>query len=179
MSYSITIQTRTPEETRKLGELIGRQAQPGDIYLLTGPLGAGKTCLTQGVGLGLEVPDRLRSPTFVLMTRRQGRLRLDHLDLYRIEDPAEVWDLGVDELLFGEGVCIVEWADKAAELFPPESCWISMDYGSRGPNPEELEFGESLRTLTITGCSTRYESLLQLVAAAFTPLLSTDQETAG
>ena len=151
MTHSISFHTRSPEETQALGELIGRQAQPGDIYLLTGPLGAGKTCLSQGVARGLAVPENLRSPTFVLMTRHQGRLLLHHLDLYRINDPWEAWDLGLDEELFGQGVCIVEWADKAEELFPPESCWIDFDYGE----------GESLRVVKVSAPTPRYSSLLR------------------
>ena len=157
MSWSIRIQTHGPQRTQELGEVIGRNAQPGDIYLLIGPLGAGKTCLSQGIARGLEVPEHLRSPTFVLMTRRQGRLALNHLDLYRINDPWEAWDLGVDEQLFDAGVCIVEWADKAAELFPPESCWIALEYG-----PDE-----SQRAITITVTSPRYDALLRRLTAAF------------
>ena len=125
--------------------------------MLTGPLGAGKTCLTQGIGRGLNVQENVRSPTFVLMTRRQGRLVLNHLDLYRIEDPLEVWDLGVDEELFGDGVCVVEWADKAADLFPEESCWISLDYGAV----------EDSRTVVVSSTSERFGLLLERLAAAF------------
>ncbi len=157
MTGILRIQTNSPEETQRLGELIGRQARAGDIYLLTGPLGAGKTCLTQGIGRGLEVPENLRSPTFVLMTRHRGRLLLHHLDLYRINDPWEAWDLGVDEQLFSDGVCIVEWADKAKDLFPPESLWLDLEYGT----------DDSERLLTLTAVSPIYESLLKSLAASF------------
>ncbi len=125
--------------------------------MLTGPLGAGKTCLTQGIGRGLNVRENVRSPTFVLMTRRQGRLVLHHLDLYRIEDPLEVWDLGLDEELFGDGVCVVEWADKAADLFPEESCWISLDYGPVADS----------RTVVVSSTSERFGLVLERLAAAF------------
>ena len=157
MNSSLRIQTQGPEQTQALGEVVGREAQPGDIYLLTGPLGAGKTCLTQGIGRGLDVPGHVRSPTFVLMSRHQGRLVLHHLDLYRIDDPWEAWDLGVDEQLFGGGVCVVEWADKAAELFPPECCCIAMEYGP----------GENQRSVTLSATSPRYRGVLQRLAAAF------------
>ena len=157
MTEILRIQTSSPDETQRLGELIGRQARAGDIYLLTGPLGAGKTCLTQGIGRGLEVPENLRSPTFVLMTRHQGRLLLHHLDLYRINDPWEAWDLGVDEQLFSGGVCIVEWADKAKDLFPPESLWLNLEYGA----------DDSERLLTLTSSSPNYESLLKSLAGSF------------
>ena len=157
MNRSLRIQTTNAHETQEMGRIIGKQAQPGDVYLLTGPLGSGKTCLTQGIGRGLCVQDDVRSPTFVLMTRRQGRLTLHHLDLYRIENPWEVWDLGVDEQLLGEGVCVVEWADKAADLFPAESCWIAMDYGD----------DEDSRTAVVSATSGRFRELLERLAAAF------------
>ena len=134
----LTIETHRPEETQRVGRIIGEQAQPGDVYLLTGPLGAGKTCLTQGLALGLGVPGHVRSPTFVLMTRYQGRLTLHHMDFYRIGDPSEAWDLGLDEYLSGDGVCVIEWADQAAEVFPEEAMWINLDYSSAGPACPEL-----------------------------------------
>ena len=115
-------QTSTPEETQALGRILGEQAKPGDVFLLTGPLGAGKTCFTQGIAWGLGVAEYARSPTFVIMTRYRGRLTLYHFDLYRINDPLEAWDLGLDEQLFGDGACVVEWADQAEEVFPPTVC---------------------------------------------------------
>ena len=157
MERSLRIQTTSARETQEIGHIIGEQAQPGDVFLLTGPLGAGKTCLTQGIGRGLCVQEEVRSPTFVLMTRRQGRLTLHHLDLYRIENPWEVWDLGVDEQLFGEGVCVVEWADKAADLFPAESCWIALDYGHE----------EDSRTVVVSTTSARFRGMFERLAAAF------------
>ena len=114
----LTIITASAGETQQVGRIIGEQAQPGDVYLLTGPLGAGKTCLTQGLAWGLGVTQHPRSPTFVLMTRYQGRLTLHHMDLYRVGDPLEAWDLGLEEYLGGDGVCAIEWADQAEEVFP-------------------------------------------------------------
>jgi tRNA threonylcarbamoyladenosine biosynthesis protein TsaE len=157
MNHSLHILSSSPEETQAIGEAIGAQAQPGDAYLLTGTLGAGKTCLTQGIARGLEVPGYVRSPTFVLTARHRGRLLLYHLDLYRIGGAADAWDLGLDEQLFGEGVCVVEWADRAAELFPPGCCWIFMDY----------EADDNCRNLTLSADSTRYSALLQRLAGAF------------
>ena len=160
------IETSSYVETQAMGEIIGRSAQAGDIYLLTGPLGAGKTCLSQGIARGLEVPENLRSPTFVLMTRHQGRLVLHHLDLYRINDPWEAWDLGLDEMLMGDGVCVVEWADKGAELFPADSCWIDLDYG-RTENRRSLAITASPTAKTSGQAPGRYEPLLRHLKAAF------------
>ena len=129
MTESMRIRSSGPDFTQDLGRTIGEHASAGDIFLLTGPLGAGKTCLTQGIALGLGVEGYVRSPTFVLMTRHQGRLTLHHLDLYRMESAVEAWDLGLDEQLFGDGICVIEWADRAAEIFPEDCLWIDLDYG--------------------------------------------------
>ena len=162
MTHKLRINTSSPDETQKVGEVIGRNARTGDIFLLTGTLGAGKTCLSQGIARGLEVPENLRSPTFVLMTRHQGRLVLHHVDLYRINDPWEAWDLGLDELMMGDGVCVVEWADKAAELFPSDACWIDLDYGA-GQNCRSISMeidGEAAK-------DGRYEPLIRHLKSAF------------
>jgi tRNA threonylcarbamoyladenosine biosynthesis protein TsaE len=164
----LKLQTRTPEETQQVGKLIGQQSQAGDKYLLTGPLGAGKTCLTQGIAWGVGVLGYARSPTFVLMTRYQGRLTLHHLDLYRINHPLEAWDLGLDEQLSGDGVCVVEWADRAEEVFPQGALWIDLDYTVL---PQDQSGGlyqeESIRTITFGKHSSRYDTLLELLAEAF------------
>ena len=134
MPDTLCIQSPGADFTQELGRTIGEHASAGDIILLTGPLGAGKTCLTQGIALGLGVEGYVRSPTFVLMTRHHGRLSLHHVDLYRMESPAEAWDLGLDEQLFGEGVCVIEWTDRASEIFPEDCLWIGLDYGQ---DPEQ------------------------------------------
>ena len=157
MAPELRIKSRGPEETQTVGRVIGERAQPGDIYLLTGPLGAGKTCLTQGIAMGLEVAGYVRSPTFVLMSRYRGRLPLYHVDLYRLGGPEEVWDLGLDEELFGDGVCVVEWADRASELFPADCLWVSLDYGEN----------ECQRVITFPQSSARYCPVLQGLAASF------------
>jgi tRNA threonylcarbamoyladenosine biosynthesis protein TsaE len=153
----LKVLTHDPEETQQVGRVIGHHAQPGDIYLLAGPLGAGKTCLTQGIAWGLGVAGHPRSPTFVLMTRYQGRLTLHHLDLYRIGSPWEAWDLGLEEQLLGDDVCVVEWADQAEEIFPPDALWIRLDYG---PEPDT-------RTIAFGKHSPRYHPLLEKLARTF------------
>jgi len=120
--------SRSPEQTRKLGQRLGELARPGDVVLLVGSLGAGKTCLTQGIAWGLGVLDYTTSPSFVLMREYQGRLPLYHIDLYRLERVAEVADLGLDDYLYGRGMCVVEWADRALSLMPPEHLLIELTY---------------------------------------------------
>ena len=151
MSVPLHIQTSSPEETQAIGRLLGEQARPGDVFLLCGPLGAGKTCLTQGIAWGMGVIEYARSPTFVIMTRYLGRLTLYHFDLYRINDPLEAWDLGLDEQLFGDGACVVEWAERAEEVFPADCLWIDLDYAGEGDG----------RTITIADAPPRYQSMIR------------------
>jgi tRNA threonylcarbamoyladenosine biosynthesis protein TsaE len=157
MPSFLQILTSSPEETQMAGQVLGEQAQPGDIFLLTGPLGAGKTCFTQGVARGLGVAGYARSPTFVLATRYRGRLLLHHVDLYRIGDAREAWDLGLEELLSGDDICIVEWADRAEEIFPEDALWIALDY-----TPQEGQ-----RSITFEKRSTRYFKMLEKLTQTF------------
>jgi tRNA threonylcarbamoyladenosine biosynthesis protein TsaE len=157
MASFLQIFTGSPEETQTAGQVLGEEAQPGDIFLLTGPLGAGKTALTQGIARGLGVAGYARSPTFVLATRYQGRLTLHHVDLYRINDPREAWDLGLEEMLAGNDVCVVEWADRAEEIFPEDALWVALDYTQE----------EGQRTITFEKRSTRYFKILDKLAQVF------------
>ena len=145
MFHSLRLQTNGPEQTKLLGCAVGARARPGDVYLLSGPLGAGKTCFTQGLAEGLGVEGYVRSPTFVLMTRHHGRLTLHHIDLYRIGSAMEAWDLGLDEQLFDSGVCVIEWAERAEELLPEEALWLEIDYGETEDSREILLDSESRR----------------------------------
>lgn len=114
--WSLT--TTSAEQTRDLGRLIGRLLPSAAVLLLTGDLGAGKTCLTQGVAQGLDVPpdEPVTSPTFTLMNRYSGRVPLNHFDLYRLAGTDDLLDLGFEEYLSGDGVTVVEWADRASDL---------------------------------------------------------------
>lgn len=155
MAEDFAITTASPEETREVGRVLGEQARAGDVFLLTGPLGAGKTCLTQGIAWGLGVSEYARSPTFVIMTRYRGRLTMYHFDLYRINDPLEAWDLGLDEQLFGDGVSVVEWADRAEEVFQENCLWLHLDYAADGQG----------RTIAIDEIPDRYRAVGEQLAA--------------
>ena len=120
--------SHSPEQTQKLGVRIGELALPGDTFLLVGNLGAGKTCLTQGIALGLGIDDYVLSPTFVIMREMYGRLPLYHIDLYRLDNINESIDLGLDDYLYGEGICVVEWAEKAISILPRKRLLIKVDY---------------------------------------------------
>jgi tRNA threonylcarbamoyladenosine biosynthesis protein TsaE len=137
----MNLTTASPEDTQRLGEELGKLSHPGDIFLLSGELGAGKTCLTQGIAWGLGIEGYATSPSFVVMNQYQGRLPLYHIDLYRLENVAEVMDLGLDDYLYGDGVCVVEWADRAPQAFPTEHLRIKISYLSDTGRRFELEPG--------------------------------------
>lgn len=125
---SLELTTRSPEQTQEFGTRLGKIARPGDVILLVGKLGAGKTCLTQGIAWGLGIKEYAASPSFVLVRELYGRLPLYHLDFYRLENLAEIAELGLDEYFYGQGISVVEWAEKALSLLPPENLLIEMEY---------------------------------------------------
>ena len=115
----MTLITQSPEETRRLGRALAGQLQPGDVLALTGDMGAGKSELARGVARGLGVQGYLPSPTFTIMQLYEdGRLPLYHFDWYRLGGPEELYELSMDEYLYGEGVCLIEWPSQAWEAVP-------------------------------------------------------------
>ncbi len=129
--------SHSPEETQRFGKELGHLARAGDVILLVGNLGAGKTCLTQGIAWGLNIDGYARSPSFVVVNEYRGRLPMYHIDLYRLDNIAEIADLGLDDYLYGKGLCVVEWADKALDLMPPQNLLIKIDL--LGENERKLE----------------------------------------
>ncbi len=110
----------SPRETYELGERIGREARPGQLYTLIGDLGVGKTVFTQGVAAGLGITEPVNSPTFtILQIYEEGRMPFYHFDVYRIGDPEEMEEIGYEDCFYGEGLCLVEWANLIEELLPP------------------------------------------------------------
>lgn len=111
--------TRSPEETFALGRELARLAKPGQVYCLDGDLGVGKTVFAQGFAAGLGIAEPVNSPTFtILQVYGEGRLPLYHFDLYRLGAPEELEEIGYEEYFFGDGVCLIEWAEQAAEYLP-------------------------------------------------------------
>lgn len=122
---------RSEQEVIEYGLDLGRRAVPGQIIALTGDLGAGKTTLTKAIARGLGVTETVTSPTFTIVREyRSGRLPLFHFDVYRIGDVDEMYELGYEEYFFGEGVCVIEWADLIEDLIPEEALRISIAYGA-------------------------------------------------
>ncbi len=149
----ITLYSRSQGDTHAIGRAIGAGLAAGDVLLLSGTLGAGKTTLTQGVAWGLGADEYARSPTFVLVNEYPARLPIYHMDLYRLDSFAEVDGLGLDDYLFGDGVCIIEWADKAPGYFPEEHLSVEIAVVS---NDE--------RALTLSGSADRHASLFEALA---------------
>ena len=145
--------TNTPGETRRLGERIGRRLRAGDVVLLSGELGAGKTVLAQGIGKGLGVSAPIKSSSFVLMNEYEGRLRLFHADLYRLEDPSQVAELALDELA-ASGVLVVEWPERAPGELPDEHLLVDLDYD-----------GARARTIHVEARGDRYQPLMRAIAS--------------
>ena len=151
----VVLRSHSPVETRRIGVALGRHAEAGDVLLLCGDLGAGKTCLTQGIARGLGIQGYVRSPTFVLVSIHHGRLPLYHIDIYRLDHVAEVLDLGLDEYMAGDGVSVIEWADKALEVFPRSSLLVTLDFE-----------GEKERLIRLEPLGERYERLVLQVQDA-------------
>jgi len=121
------IETSSPAETLSLGHKIGTRLKSGDILALSGPLGAGKTTLIQGIAKGLGVEDYVTSPSFILINEYAGRLPLYHLDLYRLEDKSQIEDLGIEEYFDKAGVVVIEWAEKMGDLLPENLKEINLE----------------------------------------------------
>jgi len=134
------LRSDSPERTRALGRAIGTRATPGIVLALIGPLGAGKTQLAKGVADGLDVSTVVNSPTFVLMNEHAGRLRLFHVDAYRLDDPDEALSIGLFDERQGDGVTVVEWADRLDGWLPLErlDLWIEPD--AAGENVRALRW---------------------------------------
>ena len=125
---SLEIISYSAAQTRKVGKMLGELAAPGDVILLIGPLGIGKTCLAQGIAYSLAIEDYAMSPSFVLVREYQGRLPLYHIDFYRLDRIEEIAQLGLDDYLYGSGVCVIEWADKGLDTLPDEHLIVQMQY---------------------------------------------------
>lgn len=130
--------SKSCEDTAALGKSLADKIKPGTVIALIGDLGSGKTTLTKAIAEGLSVKEQVTSPTFTIVREyKSGRLPLYHFDVYRIGDSDDMFEIGFDEYLYKDGVCIVEWAEKVEALLPEEAIKIHIDYGD---NEEERRY---------------------------------------
>ena len=138
----MVIETHDPEETFEVGRTIGMNAKPGQIYTLTGDLGVGKTVFTQGVAAGRGITEPVNSPTFTIIQEYEdGRLPFYHFDVYRIGDLEEMEEIGYDDYFFGQGICLIEWAELIEEILPEKRIEVTIE--------KDLEKGFEYRKITI------------------------------
>ena len=139
---AMIIETRSPEETFELGKKIGEAAKPGQVYTLNGDLGVGKTVFTQGVAAGLGITEPVSSPTFtIVQVYEEGRLPFYHFDVYRIGDIEEMEEIGYDDIFFGEGICLIEWAELIRDILPEKRIEITIE--------KDLTQGFDYRRITV------------------------------
>ncbi len=138
----MTVETNSEQETFAFGRSLGEAAVPGQVYALEGDLGVGKTVLTKGLAAGLGVKEAVCSPTFtIVQIYEEGRLPLYHFDVYRIGDIEEMEEIGYEDYFYGEGVCLVEWANLITELLPPQTIRIRIE--------KDSECGFDFRKITV------------------------------
>ena len=149
--HAVDYVSHSADQTMRLGKRLGELCEGGEVICLSGGLGAGKTCLVRGMGVSLGVEERITSPTFTLVNEyRGGRLTLYHVDLYRIVDARVALAFGLDDYLYGDGVCAIEWAERVQEIWPEEHLLVSLRH-----------IDETKRGVTLRGYGTRYERLVQ------------------
>ncbi|MCU6725111.1 ADP-binding protein [uncultured Clostridium sp.] len=136
------IETFSEKETFELGKKLGAEAKPGQVYALLGDLGVGKTILTKGFAEGIGVTEPVSSPTFtIVQVYEEGRMPFYHFDVYRIGDIEEMDEIGYEDCFYGEGVCLVEWANLIEEIMPENTIWITIE--------KDLEKGFDYRRIEV------------------------------
>jgi len=130
------IYTNSAEETMAFGEKLGKKLKRGDVIALFGDLGAGKTTFTKGLALGLNLADDIHSPTFTLIHEHPGAIPLYHVDLYRLSGEEEVETIGIEEYIYGDGVTIIEWADRMKSMLPESR--LDIEFRMKGDTEREM-----------------------------------------
>ena len=140
----MVVETFSPKETYELGIAIGKLAKPGEVYTLTGELGVGKTVFTQGVAAGLEICEPVNSPTFtILQVYEEGRLPFYHFDVYRIADVEEMEEIGYEDYFYGQGICLIEWAQLIEDILPKQVIPVTIEKNlDRGFDYRKITIGE-------------------------------------
>ena len=135
----LTFHTKSEQETIQLGEKIGSLLKKGDIIAMQGTLAAGKTTITKGIARALGITDTITSPTFCLISEYYGRMPLYHMDVYRLDGREDFINLGADDMLYGDGVCIIEWSEKIMEELPSNTIILKLTPQEDGSRIIEIE----------------------------------------
>jgi tRNA threonylcarbamoyladenosine biosynthesis protein TsaE len=158
----IFVRTTSAQATKAVAAALAELARPGDLLLLAGDLGAGKTAFTQGFGAALGIDELITSPTFTLVNTYEGRLELNHLDVYRLEALSEVLDLGVPEMIDDGGVTVIEWGDSVAPALPADYLEIRFTYGDFGADAGT----DDVRVLELVPVGPRWSARIGAIATA-------------
>jgi tRNA threonylcarbamoyladenosine biosynthesis protein TsaE len=150
----IVIRVNSAEETVNTGKRLGGILKRGDVVCLTGDLGAGKTAFTKGIGRALEISDHITSPTFTLVNEYNGRVPLYHFDVYRLKGPEDVYGIGFEEYIYGNGISVIEWADLVNEVLPAEHIWVTIE--------KDNSAGQDARIITIVFKGRKYKEREEL-----------------
>lgn len=135
----MTFHTSSAEETQELGKRLGSFLKKGDVIALQGPLAAGKTTLTKGIALSLNVKDTITSPTFCLISEYEGKLPLYHFDVYRLQGADDFANLGAEDMIYGDGVCLIEWSEKIMDELPKNTIIIRLNVSPSDPNARDIQ----------------------------------------
>lgn len=162
----IFVRTTSAEQTRAMAAALAELARPGDLLLLAGDLGAGKTAFTQGFGAALGVDDLITSPTFTLVNTYEGRLELNHLDVYRLEALSEVFDLGVPEMMDDGGVTVIEWGDSVAPALPADYLEIRFTFPDEAFGEPISPEADDVRVLELVPVGPRWSARIRAIATA-------------
>lgn len=153
MKYSFV--SSCPQDTREFGIRLGRLLEPGHVVCLEGQLGAGKTLLTQGIALGMGINCSVTSPTYTLINQYPGTVPLFHFDAYRLEDEEELYNIGGEDLIYGQGVSVIEWASRVKGMLPDDCIWVSLS---------RLEESQSTRLIELTA-DEKYRTFIERVVS--------------
>ena len=148
--HTLDFISHSEAQTRRLGARLGELLEGGEVIALQGELGTGKTRWVQGMGQGLQIKQQITSPTFTLISEYAGRLTLYHIDLYRIDGPAEAIDFGLEDYVYSDGVCVIEWAERVAKILPASCLWITL-----------YHLDETKRRITMRAAGDHYQKLLR------------------
>jgi len=149
------LSSNSPYETEKIGRALGELLSKDDVVCLSGDLGAGKTAFVKGLAKGLGITEQITSPTFTIVNEYQGTFTLYHFDVYRVNDIDELCEIGFEEYIYSQGICVIEWAELISPLLPDNKLWVEIK--------RDDSKGQDFREINLTPYGRRYESLVKQI----------------